>query len=80
MCAGQPDRMQQVTNFGNCTYFKESVIDIFVGQVAQLLYRLSYGLDGPWIESWWGEIFRQSRPALGPTLLPVQCVPGLSRG
>ena len=37
--------MQPVTNFGNCTYFKESVIDIFMGQVAQSLYRLSYGLE-----------------------------------
>ena len=26
-----------------------------------------YGLDGPGIESRWGEIFRPSRPALGPT-------------
>ena len=28
-----------------------------------------YGLDGPGIESRWGEIFRPSRPALGPTQL-----------
>ena len=79
MCAGQPDRMQPVTTFGNCTYFKESVIDIFMGRVAQSLHRLSYGLDGLEIESWWGEIFHLSRPALGPTQPPVQCVPGLSR-
>ena len=39
-----------------------------------------YGLDGPRIESRWGEIFRPSRPALGPTQPPVQWVPGLSRG
>ena len=40
-----------------------------------------YGLDGPGIESRWGRDFPQlSRPALGPTQPPIQCVPGLSRG
>jgi hypothetical protein len=43
--------------------------------------RLSYGLDGPEIESRWGRDFSHtSRPALGPTQPPVQWVPGLSRG
>ena len=56
-----------------------------------LVYRMSgpgssvgiatdYGLDGPGIESGWGEIFRLSRPTLGPTQPPVQWVPVLSRG
>ena len=40
----------------------------------------NYALDGPGIESQWGEIFRPSRPALGPTQPPIQRVLGLSRG
>jgi hypothetical protein len=39
------------------------------------------GLDGPWIESWWGRDFLHPfRLALGPTQLPVQWVPSFSRG
>ena len=39
-----------------------------------------FGLDGPGSNPGGDGIFRQSRPALGPTHPPVQWVPGLSRG
>ena len=39
-----------------------------------------YGLDGPGSNYGGDEIFRPSRPALGPTQHPVEWIPGLSRG
>jgi len=39
-----------------------------------------YGLNGPGSNSGGDEIFRPSSPTLEPTQLPVQWVPGLSRG
>jgi len=39
-----------------------------------------YRLEGPGSNPGGDEIFRPSRPALGPTQSPVQWVQGLSRG
>ena len=39
-----------------------------------------YGLKGSGSNPGEDEIFRPSRPALGPTQPPVKLVPGLSRG
>jgi len=39
-----------------------------------------YGLDGPASDPGGDEIFRSSRPALGPTQPPVKWIPGLPRG
>ena len=39
-----------------------------------------YGLDDPGSNPGEDEIFRTSRPAVGPTQPPVKWVPGLSQG
>jgi hypothetical protein len=54
---------------------------IVVGRDISVSIAIDYGLDGPWIESWWGRDFpHMSRPALGPTQPPILWVRGLFWG
>ena len=67
----------------------ETKIGNFVIRVERMFYcgpgssvgiATNYGLDGPGSNPGEDEIFRPSRPALGPTQPPVKWEPGLSRG
>jgi len=52
-----------------------------VGRNSSVFIATRHRLDGPWIESRWGQDFlHPSRPAMEPTRPSEQWVPGLSRG
>ena len=54
---------------------------LIMGPGSVVVIATAYGLDGPGIESRWGQDFLDlSRPSPRPTQPPVQWVPGLSRG
>ena len=59
-------------NFVNYVFFN--------GPGSSVSIATDYGLDGPGSNPGGDEMFRPSRPALGPTQPSVQWVLGLSRG
>ena len=58
----------------------DGVIVSSVGSGISVGIASDYRLDGPGSYPGGDEIFRPSRPTLGPTQTPVNWVPGLSRG
>jgi hypothetical protein len=52
----------------------------FCGPGSSVGIATDYGMDGPGWNPDGDEIFRPSRPVLGPTQPPAKLAPGLSRG
>ena len=62
------------------TFVYLSILLISCGPGSTVGIATEYGLDGPRSNPGGDEIFRPSKPTLGPTQPPVKWVPGLSRG
>ena len=60
-------------------YQKDKPLNVVCGPGSSVGIGTDYGLDGPGSNPGGDEIFRPSRPVLGPTHPPVKWVPDLSR-
>jgi len=66
--------------FSNFLHHNTGILYVLCGSSTSVGRATDYGLDSPGSNPGGDEIFRPSKPALGPTQSPVNCVPGLSRG
>ena len=73
---------QHVCNcwFETILHMNIELYNIVLGLGSSVGIASDYGLDGPGSNPGGDEIFRPSRPALGPTQPPVKWVPSFSRG
>ena len=65
-----PDQPNRFIDYFFLNFYMHTVH--FCGPGSSVGIATDYGLDGPGFESQWCEIFRPSRPVLGPTQPPVQ--------
>ena len=72
-----PDRQG---TFWSISTILDCYIYLLFGPGSSVGIATEYGLDGPGSNPGGDEIFRPSRPALGPSQPPAQWVPGLSWG